>query len=589
MKAAQIAFTEALNNIIGYNIDRNPGPMLVIQPTVEMAASWSKDRFAPMLRDTTCIAGKIAASKARNGANTVRHKTGPGWRLTIAGANSPAGLRSRSVRDLFCDEVDGYPASAGSEGDPINLARKRQVTFWNRKFFAGSTPTIKGRSRIETGFQSTDMRYLFLPCPHCTQANGGALDGYQRLEWAHLKWEEGKPHTAAYACVHCGTLIEHHHKQWMLTHYQWRATKPFDGRAGFHINEIYSPFVSWAEMAANFLEAKKLPETLQTFVNTSLAETWEDAGETIEPEGLVARKEPYGPDELPAGVFLLTAGVDVQDDRIEIQLLGWGAYDECWILEQHVIHGDPGDMRLWTAEVDEYLKRRFTTEDGRRFFIEAAGVDSGGHHTQTVYEYCVKRRRYRIWAIKGAGGPGKLAWPKHASRVATSRVQLHVIGVDTIKATLYGRLEKVTKPGPGYIHLPNSFDDELCRQLTSETKKRAYVHGRPVDVWMPRVANIRQEAQDCWNYGYAAYIGRRGPLVVQRRVARLLRLQPRPAPSSQAQAAAAALIADTQESQESMNEPARPTTPAIPLPANEAAKRRMAPMRRPGFVRGWRP
>lgn len=515
MKSAQVAWTEGLNNIIGYVIDRKPGPMMIIQPTVEMVEAWSKDKLTPMLTDCAALQSKVSQPRAKGGANTLRHKTGPGWRLSMAGANSPAGLRMRSIRDLFCDEVDGYPKSSGKEGDPIQIARKRQTTFWNRKFFAGSTPTIKGGSRIEAGFESTDMRYMHLPCPHCTAANGGVSDGYQRLEWPQLKWKEGEPNSAAYMCKHCGTLIEHHHKQWMLEHRTWVATKPFDGRAGFHISELYSPFVSWPEMVANFLEAKKLPETLQTFINTSLGETWEEKGNTVESGSLLERKEQYGPDNIPSDVLMLTVGGDTQDDRVELQVLGWGADEECWIIEQKVFRGDPGKPALW-LEVDEYLLRQFDTEDGRRLFAEAAAIDSGGHHTSAVYNFVVSRKRRRVWAIRGVGGPGKLIWPKKATKTPKSRANVFNIGVDAAKGVLYGRLAKVLEPGPGYIHLPHAADENFCSQLTSEKSLTKYVKGRPTLVWEPRTKGIAQEAQDCWNYGYAAFLGRRGPEIIKR-------------------------------------------------------------------------
>jgi phage terminase large subunit GpA-like protein len=222
----------------------------------------------------------------------------------------------------------------------------------------------------------------------------------------------------------------------MLRRGEWRGSKPFNGVAGFHVSELYSPWSTWPEMAVAFLRAKKFPETLQTWMNTALGETWEEAGQSVEPEGLLARREPYGPVELPAGVLALTVGGDTQDDRVECQLLGWGADEECWPLEQTVLRGNPGDLRFWSGEVDPYLKRRYRTEDGRELTVEAAAFDSGGHHTQAVYDYCVARRKFRIWAIKGAGGAGRLAWPKTATRVKTSRVPLFVIGVDTIKSTL---------------------------------------------------------------------------------------------------------------------------------------------------------
>jgi phage terminase large subunit GpA-like protein len=556
MKSSQVGWTETLNNVIGFHVDQDPAPILLLQPTIKLAETWSKDRFAPMLRDTPCLRGAIADPKSRDSGNTILHKQFRGGQLTVVGANAPGDLASRPIRVLLLDEVDRFPVSAGTEGDPIDLARRRTSNFRNRKILMGSTPTVKGASRIEAAFDQSDQRYYFVPCPHC--------EGFQRLVWAQVRWEDGKPETAAYACQHCGTLLTDADKPEMLRRGEWRGQKPFNGIAGFHISELYSPWSTWPEMAIAFLRAKKFPETLQTWINTALGETWEEKGETVEPEGLLARKEGYGPEELPPGVLLLTVGGDVQDDRIECELLGWGANEECWILEQQVFPGNPGDRRFWEESIDAYLKRRYRTEDGRTLGVEASAFDTGGHHTQAVYDYCVVRRRFRIWAIKGQAGPGRLAWPKRASRVASSRVPLHMIGVDTIKSTLYGRLEKVPEPGAGYIHIPASFDAEHCRQLTSETRVRVYVKGRPVIVWKPRAANIRQEVQDCWVYGYAAMIGRGGGELLARRA----RAKPGP---------------------QAVLEPPEPDDIAVaPTEPPAAQVKRFVPRRSGGFVKGWR-
>lgn len=580
-KSAQVAWTEILNNLICYVIARKPGPMMLIQPTVDLAEAWSKDRLDPMLRDCPVLEGRVSKARSKDGANTVKHKTGPGWRLTMGGANSPSGLRMRVIRDLFCDEVDAYPRSAGKEGDPISLSRKRQVTFWNKKLFAGSTPTVKGASRVETGFQSTDMRYLHVPCPHCTALNGGAADGYQRLVWENVKWIEGRASEACYLCKHCGVLIEHHHKQWMLSLHRWVATKPFDGRAGFHLSELYSPFVSWPEMAANYEEAKKLPETLQTFVNTSLGETYEATGQTIEAGPLAERREQYTVESIPAGVLMLTVGGDTQDDRVELQLLGWGADEECWIIEQQVFRGDPSKAELW-REIDAYLLKKFATEDGRALRIQAAAIDSGGHCTQAVYDFVVTRKRRRVWAIKGVGGAGKLVWPRQGSRTKKSMAKVYSIGVDTIKSLLYGRLERVAVPGPGYIHLHADADEKFCNQLTSEKKVRKYLQGRPVDVWEPRAKDIAQEAQDCWNYGYAAFVGRRGPEVIRWLLKRRKQDQPpeRIADSSN-ETDEPAVAADEAQLQP------EPRPAQQPPQAQRAQQRRPMQQRRKNWVRSW--
>jgi phage terminase large subunit GpA-like protein len=564
-KSAQIGWTEILNNVVGYHVDQDPAPILLVQPTLEMAEAWSKDRLAPMIRDTPRLRDKIADPKARDSGNTLLHKKFTGGHLTIAGANSPAGLASRPIRIVLFDEVDRFPISAGTEGDPVNLGKKRATTFWNRKVLAGSTPTIKDASRIEAGFQASDQRFYFVPCPHCGE--------FQRLVWSQVVWQGDDAATAAYACEHCGTLLVDADKPEMLRRGEWRSTKPFDGIAGFHISELYSPWVTWQQMVASYLAARTLPETLQTWFNTSLGETYEQKGDTVEPDSLLERKEQYDADSIPSGVLMLTAGVDVQDDRIEVQVDGWGTDEENWIVEQKVFRGDPGKPALW-LEVDEYLLRRFPTEDGRALLIEAVGVDSGGHHTQAVYQFVVSRKRRRVWALKGMAGAGKLAWPKKASRTAKSRAMVFIIGVDTIKGVLYGRLAKVAEPGPGYIHLHADATEDFCKQLTSEKALTKYVRGRRTVVWEPRSKNQAQEAQDCWNYAYAAFLGRRGPELLKR-LARRVKRDVAPQASEQSEQSAPA-------QPDALPEPAAPPEHAARV------QRRSRPPQSRGWVRSWR-
>ena len=508
MKSAQVGWTEILNNVAAYFVDQDPSPMLLVQPTLEMAEAWSKDRLAPMIRDTPCLRDRIADPKARDSGNTLLHKKFTGGHLTIAGANSAAGLASRPIRVVLFDEVDRFPSSAGTEGDPISLGKKRSTTFWNRKMLAGSTPTIKGASRIEAGFDQGDQRYYFVPCTHCGE--------FQRLVWAQVHWPDGRPELAAYVCQHCGVELGEADKAEMLRAGEWRASKPFAGVASFHISELYSPWASWSDMAVSFLKAKRLPETLQTWINTSLGETWEEKGETVEAAGLLGRREAYTGQSLPEGVRLLTVGTDVQDDRLESTVWGWGVDEEAWRAEHIVLRGDPGSLALW-AEHDDILKRRYRTQDGRELVIEACAIDSGGHFTEQVYRYCAARKRFRVWAIKGVGGNGRLAWPKKASRGLKVHVDLWPIGVDTIKDVIYGRLKKCTEPGPGYMHFDAKTDEDWFEQLTSETVVWRMVQGRKVRQWKPKRAGVRQEALDTTVYAYAAMVGRGGSQVLASR------------------------------------------------------------------------
>jgi len=508
MKSAQVGWTEILNNCIGFHVHQDPAPMLLVQPTLEMAESWSKDRLAPMVRDSPVLTERIADPKARDSGNTLLHKKFSGGHLTVAGANSPAGLASRPIRVVLFDEVDRYPASAGTEGDPVSLGKKRTTTFWNRKLLAGSTPTIKGSSRIEAGFEGGDQRFYFVPCTSCGE--------FQRLVWAQVQWPEGRPEEAAYVCQHCGVMLTEADKAEMLKAGEWRATRDSRGIASFHISELYSPWSSWSEMAVAFVQAKRFPETLQTWINTSLGETYEDRGESVAPQGLASRREQYGPQTVPAGVVLLTAGVDVQDDRLEVSIWGWGRDEEAWLVEHAVLRGDPGSDALW-MELDAFVAAKRASEDGRRLLVEAVAVDSGGHFTQQVYGYAARRKARRVFAIKGAGGFGRLIWPKAAGRAGKTSAQVWIVGVDTAKDLLYGRLRRVLEPGPGYLHFCAAVEPEWFEQLTNEVIVHKSVQGRRVRAYKPRASGVRTEALDCMVYAYAAFLGRAGPRVLEHR------------------------------------------------------------------------
>ena len=306
MSSAQVGKTEFLNNVLGYHVHQDPSPILLLQPTLEMAETYSKDRLAPMIRDTPALNELIKDPRARDSGNTLLKKNFPGGFLAMAGSNSPSSLASRPCRIVLCDEVDRYPASAGTEGDPVNLARKRTATFLNRKICLTSTPTEKGKSRIEIAYEASDKRRYAVPCPHC--------DEMQPLDWSNVKWDKDKPETAHYVCRECGCVIDHKEKVKMLKGGEWVAGAPFKGVAGFHLSELYSPWRTWAEVAIDFLQAKQQPELLKTWVNTSLGETWEESGEKADPDILYSRREEYT--DPPEDVLLVVASVDTQDDRL---------------------------------------------------------------------------------------------------------------------------------------------------------------------------------------------------------------------------------------------------------------------------------
>lgn len=488
IKSAQVGATEILLNTIGYYIDQEPSTILCIQPSLSMAKTFSKDRLAPMLRDTPKLRGKIADPRSRDSENTIDHKKFAGGSLTLTGANSASGLRSRPIRILLFDEVDSYPADVQGEGDVISLGRKRTTTFWNRKIILTSTPTIKGLSRIERAYEESDKRVYKVPCPECNQK--------QELKWQQITWLENKPETASLSCKHCGAIIPESKKQWMLLNGEWEAQAE-SKKVGFHISELYSPFRTWVELVEDFLEAKKSPELLQTFINTTLGETWEvEQGETIDHEELLQSSEQYNHEVAPQEVLSITAGIDCQADRLEVQVIGWADNYEAWVIEYKIIWGNPATQEVW-QELDDFLRGSYLTEDGRNLRISATCIDSG-HMTDQVYSYTRGKNARRIFAVKGASTAGKPIVSK-PTFVGRRKTALFVIGGDTAKEFIHARLKD---DKTDLIHFPNTLDDEYFKQLTAERRVPKIYKGKTTLVW--KQTRKRNEALDTFVYALAA-------------------------------------------------------------------------------------
>lgn len=489
MKSAQVGATEMMSNIVGYYVDQEPSPILIMQPTLNMAQTYSKDRLAPMLRDTPKLRDKVKDPRTRDAENTTLHKKFTGGHITVVGANSASGLASRPVRILLCDETDRYPPSAGTEGDPINLARKRTTTFWNRKIILASTPTVKDASRIENAFNLSDQRHYYVPCPECNHE--------QKLRWKNVSWQENQPETATLACESCGAVIPESKKQWMLKKGKWIAENPESKIVGFHINELYSPFRKLEEIVSDFLEAKDHPEMLQTFINTSLGECWEENKSMIDTSKLMEKCENYNDETIPDNILFVTAGVDTQKDRLEVQTIGWGDRYEAWVIEYNIIWGDPSTQEVW-EQLDMFLKRSYTTESGRKLPIKVTCIDSGGHHTQNVYDFCRPRQGRMIFPVKGQSQSGKPIAGR-ATSSAKQRVYLYPVGTDTAKEFIFSRLNQ-EEP---LIHFPNTVDEQYFAQLTSERQIKKIVGGQPKLVWyLPK--GKRNEALDTFVYALAA-------------------------------------------------------------------------------------
>lgn len=508
MASSQVAKSEMILNLVGYYASQDPSPMLLVQPTIEVAESFSKERVEPTFKETPVLAGLLDEGKDNTGAsrktsNTIRQKMfhGGGY-IVFAGANAPAGLASRPIRVVLLDEVDRYPPSAGIEGDPIKLAIQRATNFHNRKICMASTPTESGVSNIEEWFEKSDKRRYYVPCPHC--------GSFQVLKWPQVKWAKdntGKalPETAYYECEHCAGKIYDKHKQAMINAGYWEAeAESFGGIVGFHINSLYSPWVKFHQLVTEFVEATSKPDKsgLQEFINLKLGEAWVENNDAIEVDYIERRREFYNC-ELPEGVLCLTTGVDVQDDRLAVHIIGWGEGEESWVIRYFEIVGDPGGTEVW-LQLDDHLMRNFSFTDGRRMVISAVCVDSGGHFTDDVYRFVLPREGRRVFAIKGYGGAG-VPVVNNFSRNNRMKVALFKVGVDTAKESIYQRL-KLEYPGAGYVHFPretnSGCDNSYFKMLLSEKRVLKFEKGVKKFIWQK--VQVRNEALDTFVYAYAA-------------------------------------------------------------------------------------
>ena len=502
MCAAQLGKTELLLNILAYFMAYSPAPILVMQPTLDMGQTFSKDRLAPMIRDTPALRDLVDI-KSRYSGNTILKKNFPGGHVTIVGANSAAGLASRPIKVLLADEVDRYPESAGSEGDPLSLAQKRQTTFWDKKTVMVSTPVLKGYSRIETEYNQSTKEEWNVPCPKC-----GHL---QPLAWANVVFDSSDlTKEPTYRCERCGEESGEYAWKAQGINGKFVAENPEAETRGFHLNTLASTFCGWKEIVQKFLVAKEQldqgnPEGMKVWVNTELGETWEERGDTVEDIELFNRREIYDA-EVPDGVIALTAGVDVQDDRFEVEVVGWGAGKENWGIRYQKIYGDQLKDQVW-QDLDNFLLTGFQKKDGSTLHILSTCIDSGGHFTDAVYRFTKERINRRVWAVKGKGGQD-VPFIRNPSTNNRTKTPLFILGVDAGKALLYQRLRHNTK-GPNYCHFPENeeagYDAAYFKGLTSEKMVVRFKKGRSVIVWELKDSSYkRNEPLDLRNYAMAA-------------------------------------------------------------------------------------
>lgn len=512
MWGSQLGKTDLQLNTIGYFTHHEPAPIMMVQPTLELARDFSKDRLTPMYRDSKVLSKLVTKDKSRDSSNTVLYKSYPGGRINIAGANSPRSLASKPIRVVLADEIDGYPVSAGVEGDPVSLVSVRQETFHNRVRVLVSTPTIKGASRIESFYEDSTMEEWCCPCPSCGE--------YQPFIWEQIKFEydeESRQTTSVHhACKFCGSLhTEQEWKQDYAARGKWIARKENAHTRGFHLNSLASTFVSWEHVVNKFKKAhREGKESLKTFFNTSLAVSWEEKGEQLDEEILLNRREIYHAD-VPDGVKILTAAVDTQDNRFEVEVQGWGEGHENWRIQYHVIYGDLKQPQVW-ADLDEFLKRTWQDAEGRRFPIAITCMDSGGHFTNEVYRFCKERAARRVFAIKGESSGDGTYLPLVIGTSTNNRYKATVIrlGVDEGKSKVMSAVSllPVDENGNktrGYCHFPlttpeknRGYERQYFEGLTAEALQTRYKMGVPYQVWVK--IRARNEPLDLAVYNRAA-------------------------------------------------------------------------------------
>jgi phage terminase large subunit GpA-like protein len=502
MSCSQLLKSELINNVIAYHIVNDPCPTILMQPTVSMAESYSKDRIDPMIKESPALFELVKEKKSRDSQNTILHKVFPGGQLTMIGANSPSELASRPIRLVLCDEVDRYPESSGEEGDPINLIWERSATFFNRKLICCSTPTIQGRSRIEKLYELSDMRVHCAVCPHCEHG--------EELKFENVKWTDNDPETARYVCPACHAPWTETERQRAVQNGYYQANAPFKGHAGFKVTKLSSPWEPVSVLAKKFLEARKNPQMLKVFFNTQLAETWVERGEVPDHKRLYERRESYTLNYIHPSVSFLTAGSDVQKDRIEVEIVGWGRDKQSWSIDYRVIMGETSTAAPW-IELDKLLNESWQAPDGRELQIRMFTIDSG-FNTQHVYDWVRRHPANRVRAIKGSdslqmisGTPKDVELRRDGSRLSNASKSWPV-GSSVVKTELYSwlRLNGAGDDGqfpPGYCHFPQ-YDEEYFKRLCSEQLMKKIINKRTVFRW--EKLHERNEALDCRVYARAA-------------------------------------------------------------------------------------
>ena len=511
--ASQVGKTEVINNIIGYIIDQNPGSILFVHPTTIDAREFSKLRIAPMIRDSPAVRRRISAPKSRDSGNTLLQKTYPGGILTLCGSNEAHALASKPIRYVFGDERDRWAQSAGTEGDPWELAMARQTTFYNAKAVEVSTPTIRGSSNIAKSFAKGTMERWKSQCPHCGE--------FHEIQWKDIRYKAEETvvnhertytvHDVFWICPGCGCVSEETTMKKQPA--KWVAENPAayaNGVRSFWLNAFVSPWASWESICLKYQNALGDTGKMQVVYNTCFGQLWEDRGDTQDPDTLLGRREVYEA-ELPEGVLVLTAGVDTQDDRMEYEIVGHGHFGETWGIEKGIIMGRPDDPATWDSLDMMVFDRVLRFKDGLGLKVSMSFVDEGGHFTEWVRQFCRNRVGKKVFCIKGFPGADRpfTSPPKKQKIIIKNRylgtVWQYQLGVDSGKQIIMDNL-KVQAPGPKYCHFPLRddygamyFHGLLSEHLVPEGKVRQRW------VWTKIQGHERNEPLDCRNYALAAF------------------------------------------------------------------------------------
>lgn len=516
--ASQMLKTQVAICAIGGWVHLAPSNILALEPTDKLAKRLSA-RISQAIKDVAVLRERVAAPRSRDSRNTIDAKDFDGGALYITTAGAAANLTEIPARYVIFDEVDRMHTSVDGEGDPISLGEARATTFSrNAKFYAVSSPTLEGDSKIDALYTQGTQETYEVPCPHCGHLHELVLENFRYTR----DQDTGYMVRAWFVCPDCGGEIDEHHKPQLLAdeamggRARWRARSAGDGETvSFHVSAFYAPIgsISWLSLArehARAVEREKRGdvEAKKVFWNTRLALSFKLVGESTTAQQLKERAEPFPLRRVPRGGLVLTAGVDTQDNRLEAVVWAYGRGEEMWTIDYRVIHGDPGQPVVW-QQLDAYLSTRFPHEGGQTLGIDAVAVDIQGHFTHRVYQYAMHRENRRVHAVRGDPKPGKPVVAGRASsqtvnvdgRIIPNGVRLWHVGTDTAKDLFFGRLKVDPRQGgPGCVHLSNQLPDEFFEGLASEQRvpKRT---ARGIEFRWDKVrAGVRNEPLDCTVY-----------------------------------------------------------------------------------------